>query len=85
MSEHWLSYKSLIFSVTLSKGIPSVRTKGNKDVLGIVQEFLLPSSNPQELHKQDFGTESLPGILEKRKGALHIFAVPLYFIFFNRI
>lgn len=59
-----------------------LRTKGDKDVLGIVQEFLLPSSNPQELHKQDFGTESLPGILEKGKGALHIFSVHLFFFFF---
>lgn len=51
-------------------------------MLRIVHEFLLPSSNPQELHKQDFGTESLPGILEKGKGALHIFSVSLYFFFF---
>lgn len=73
MSEHLLSYKSLIFSIVF-QGHP-LRTKGDKDVLGIVQEFLLPSLNPQELHEQDIG------VLEKEEGALHIFSVPLDFVF----
>lgn len=30
----------------------------------------------------DFGTEQLPGILEKEEGALHVFSVPLDFFFF---
>lgn len=53
-------------------------------MLGIVQEFLLPSSNPQELHEHNFGTEKLPGVLEKEEGALHMFLVPLKhgFLFF---
>lgn len=48
-------------------------------MLGIVQEFLLPSSNARELHEQDIG------VLQKEEGALHIFSVPRDFVFLNRI
>lgn len=74
---YFLSYKKSDFQHYAFQGHP-LHTKGDKDVLGIVQEFLLTIFSPQQLHKQDFDTESLPDILEKGKGALHIFSDPLY-------